>query len=73
LQDRLARRALAATGLANQAEGLAALHFKREPIDSPDIGDLALKDNSRGDRKVDLQVFDLQQGFARDASRLARP
>src|SRR5207249_4332908 len=69
LEDGAPGGALAATGLANQAKGLALLNRERNAIDRPDRGDLSLEYTS-AHRKVDLQVLDLQQiGVGRHRAR----
>ena len=57
---RPADRALAAAGLADQAERLAAADRERRPVDRLDGPLLGLED-PRPDREVDSQVVDLDQ------------
>ena len=60
LEDGASGRALAATGLAHQAERLALLDRERDPVDSAQRADLAPK-HSLHDREVHLEVIDAEQ------------
>ena len=59
--DGPSRRRLAAPGLAHQPERLAAAHRERDPVDGPDVADVALDDEPVADREEDLEVLDLEQ------------
>ena len=61
LQDRAARRRLAAAALADEAERLALADVKRHAVNGLHIGNFALEDQAGRHREVDLQVADLQQ------------
>ncbi len=71
LEDCLPGRALAAPRFADEPEGLTAADLEAQAIDGTDISDLALEDHARGDGEEDLEVFDLDKGFADGAGPLA--
>ena len=68
LQDGAARRALAAAALADQPERLALLDLEVDAVDRVDGAHLALEDDAAGDREVDAQVLDRDQGLVGRAS-----
>jgi len=76
--ERSAGRALAAAGFADEAERLAPTERERDPINRPDVADVALEDQAFRDREPDLEVLDLHErpvrGRVRDPlrSRAAR-
>src|SRR5947207_10001297 len=60
-QDRAAERGLPATGLANQAEGLAAPDRERDPVDRLDVAHMAVEDEAALDREPHPDVLELDQ------------
>src|SRR3954447_267363 len=64
LQHRPAGGRLAAAGLADQAERLAALDPEADPVDRPHLVDFAVDQDSALDREVLDEVVDLEQGRA---------
>jgi len=64
LQDRLARGALATTGLTHEAERLATLYRERDVVHRLHVGDLPLEDQARRDGEVDLQVLNFDERLA---------
>ena len=68
-----AGRRLAAAGLADEAERLAALDVERDAVDGVHGADLLAEDHARGEREVLDEVADLEQRLARrPASRPQR-
>ena len=70
-QDDLAERRLAAAGLADQAERLAASHVEADAVDGPDRADLANAEEAAADREVLDEVLDLDEHVASAVLRVA--
>ena len=71
--NRAARRALAATGLADESEGLALAHLEGDAVDGLHRPDLALED-PLADREIDLEVLDLDEvGLVRGRGGIGPP
>ena len=62
-------RALAAAGLADEPERLAAGDLERDAIHGPDVADVALADDPVADREPDLEVLDPQERHAAGGGR----
>src|SRR3954453_3842766 len=61
LDDRSAGRALAATGLADEPERLAATEGEADAVNRADVADVALDQDPDRDREPDLEVLDREQ------------
>src|SRR5438132_1585464 len=60
-QDRAADRRLAAAGLPDQTERLAALDRQADAVDGANVADVPVEDDAAADRKPDPQVFELYE------------
>ena len=61
LEDAPTGGGLAATTFPHQPEGLALTDIETHIVNSLDIGDLSLDDDSPGDREIHFQTLDLDQ------------
>src|SRR5215211_6900732 len=60
-QDRAADGGLAAAGLADEPERLAAVDGQRDTVDSLDVSDVPVEHEAALDRKPDAQVVELDE------------
>ena len=67
-QDRPAHGGLPAARLADEAERFAATDLERDAVDRLDVADMPVEDEPALDRKVDLDVVELDE-VAVDAQR----
>ena len=66
-QQRAPDRGLAAPGLSDEPEGLAALDVDRDAVDRLHVADVAVEHDPAADREPDLQVLDVDEGIAHAA------
>ena len=64
LEDGQSGCRLAATTLADQAEGFTTTHYQVDSINRFDGANFAWKEGATLDRKMDLQVGQREQGFS---------
>src|ERR687897_3032843 len=70
-QDRAPDRRLAAAGLADEPERLAAANLERDVVDGADVTDVPIQDETALDREVDLQPIHLDEWRAGHAHTVA--
>jgi hypothetical protein len=60
-QDRAADRRLAAAGLSDEPQRLAAANLEADVVDGLDVTDVAVEHDARFDREVDLEILQLNE------------